>query len=75
MINSKSADRKAQISKALVKLSRLIYALRSADFSGSVHHLEQHYAQSPVLFPIVCGINLIHFFDGKNNLGRGRHLL
>ena len=32
-------------------------------FSGCVCHLEQLYAQSPFLFPIVFSINLIPFFD------------
>ena len=31
--------------------------------SGCVCHLEQLHAQSPFLFPIVFGINLIPFFD------------
>ena len=31
--------------------------------SGCVYHLEQLHAQSPFLFPIVFGINLIPFFD------------
>ena len=30
-------------------------------------HRAQPHAQSLFLFPIVFGINLIHFFDGKNN--------
>ena len=37
-------------------------------FSGSVYHLEQLHAQSLFLFPIVFGDDLIHFFDGKNDL-------
>ena len=32
-------------------------------FSGCVCHLEQLHAQSPFLFPIAFGINLIPFFD------------
>ena len=32
-------------------------------FSGCVGHLKQLYAQSPFLFPIVFGNNLIPFFD------------
>ena len=32
-------------------------------FSGCVCHLEKLHAQSPFLFPIVFGINLIPFFD------------
>ena len=31
----------------------------------------QPHAQSLFLFPIVFGINLIQFFDGKNKLGLG----
>ena len=41
----------------------LICALRFADFSGCVCHLEQHHAQSPFLFPIVFSINLFLFLD------------
>ena len=36
-------------------------------FSGSVYHLKQPHAQSLFLFPIVFGINLIPFFDGKKD--------
>ena len=52
----------------------LICALRSVDFlslTGKVY-FEPPHAQSPFIFPVVFGINLIHFFDGKNNLGLGR---
>ena len=41
--------------------------MRSVDFSCKVYHPEPPHAQSLFLFPIVFGINLIHFFDGKNN--------
>ena len=41
-------------------------------FSGKVYHPEPPHAQSLFLFPIVFGINLIHFFDGKNNVVQGR---
>ena len=41
-------------------------------FSGKVYHPELPHAQSLFLFPIVFGINLIHFVDGKNNIGLGR---
>ena len=68
----KSTDRKAQIRKAFVQFSGLICALRYVDFSGKVYHPEPPHAQSLFLFPIVFGINLIHFFDGKNKLGLGR---
>ena len=60
----KSTDRKAQIRKAFVQLSRLICALRSQIFSGKVYDPEPPHAQSLFLFPIVFGINLIEFFDG-----------
>ena len=43
-------------------------------FSGNVYHPEQPRVQSLFLFPIVFGIILIHFFDGKSNLGRGKHI-
>ena len=36
------------------------------------YHLEPPRAQSLFLLPIVFGINLIHFFDWKNNIGLGR---
>ena len=36
-------------------------------FSCKVYHPEPPHAQSLFLFPIVFGIILIHFFDGKNN--------
>ena len=32
----------------------------------------QPHAQSLFLFPIVFGINLIQFFDGKNKMGLGK---
>ena len=35
-------------------------------------HPEPPHAQSLFLFPLGFGINLIHFFDGKNNLGLGQ---
>ena len=64
----KSADRKAQIRKAFVPLTGLICAFRFADFLrwclSSEAHAQPH-AQSLFLFPIVFGINLIHFFDEK----------
>ena len=40
----------------------LICALQFQIFSGCVCHLEQLHAQSPFLFPIVFGINLIPLF-------------
>ena len=58
----KSANRNTQIS--------VIHSAHCTDlcfynlqiFSGCVCHLEQLHAQSPFLFPIVFGINLIPFF-------------
>ena len=41
-------------------------------FSGQVYHLELPHAQSLFLFQIVFGIKLIHFLDGKNNIGLRR---
>ena len=38
----------------------------------NVVRCEPPHAQSLFLFPIVFGINLIQFFDGKNNVGLGR---
>ena len=43
-------------------------------FSGKVYHPEPPHAQSLFLFPIVFGINLIQFFDGKNKIGLGKIL-
>ena len=63
----KSTDRKAQISPLNWTNAFLICALRSVDFSAKVYHPEPPHAQSLFLFPIVFGINLVHFFDGKNN--------
>ena len=63
----KSTDRKAQISPLNWTNAFLICALRSVDFSGKVYHPEPPHAQSLFLFPIVFGINLIHFFNGKKN--------
>ena len=37
-----------------------------------VYHPEPPHAQSLFLFPIVFGINLIQFFDGKNKIGLGK---
>ena len=61
----KSTDRKAQIRTAFVQLSGLICAFRSADFRRWCLFIPraQPHAQSLFLFPIVFGINLIHFFD------------
>ena len=69
---AKSAGRKAQISNALVQLREMICALLSADFHPD-YHPEPPDIHSLFLFPITFRITLIHFFDGKNNLGQGRH--
>ena len=69
----KSTDRKAQIRKAFVQFSRLICALWSVDFLRyKVYHPEPPHAQSLFLFPIVFGVNLIHFFMGRTIIGLGR---
>ena len=64
----KSTDRKAQIrvsAKLNERLPDLCFAF--CRFSQvRVYHPEPPHAQSLFLFPIVFGINLIHFFDGKN---------
>ena len=38
----------------------------------AVYHPEPPHAQSLFLFPIVFGVNLIQFFDGKNKIGLGK---
>ena len=68
----KSTYRKVQISPLNWTNAFLICALRCVDFSGKVYHPKPPHAQSLFLFPIVFGINLIHFFDGKNKIGLGR---
>ena len=60
----KPADRKAQISSVSGTNAFLICAFRSADFlRWCLFPKAQPHAQSLFLFPIVFGINLIHFFD------------
>ena len=60
----KSADRKAQIRKAFVPLTELICAFRSADFLRWCLFPKRNLTHNLFfLFPIVFGINLIHFFD------------
>ena len=60
----KPADRKAQISSVSGTNAFLICAFRSADFlRWCLFPQAQPHAQSLFLFPIVFGINLIHFFD------------
>ena len=60
----KSADRKAKTRRAFVPLTGLICAIRSADFLRWCLSSERNFthAQSLFLFPIVFGVNLIHFF-------------
>ena len=60
----KSADRKAQFSPVSGTNAFLICAFRSADFlRWCLSPPAQPHAQSLFLFPIVFGINLIHFFQ------------
>ena len=63
----KSADRKAYIRKVFVPLTGLICAFRSADFLRWCLSSERNFTHNLFfLFPIVFGINLIHFFDEKD---------
>ena len=60
----KSADRKAQISSVTGTYAFLICAFRSADFLRWCLFPKRNLTHNPFfLFPIVFGINLIHFFD------------
>ena len=43
-------------------------------FSQVVCHFEQPHAQSLFLFPMVFGINLIHFFRWEEQSRMGRHI-
>ena len=62
---SKSADRKAQTSPVRRRNAFLICDLQIfSAIKVCVHYLEQPHAQSLFLFPIVFGVNLIHFLDG-----------
>ena len=67
----KSADRKAEMRKACVPLTGLICAFQSADFLRWCLSPERNLTQSLFLFPIVFGINLIHFFDEKKDGAAG----
>ena len=69
---TKSTDRKAQVSPLNWTNAFLICALRSVDFLRKGLSPRATSPQSLFLFPIVFGINLIHFFDGKNKIGLGR---
>ena len=63
----KSADRKAQISPLSGTNAFLICAFRSADFLRWCLSPEDNLTHNIFfLFPIVFGINLIHFFDQKD---------
>ena len=64
----KSADRKAQISPVSGTNAFLICAFRSADFLRWCLSPERNLTHNLFfLFPIVFGINLIHFFDEKKD--------
>ena len=63
----KSADRKARISPVSGTNAFLICAFRSADFLRWCLSPERNLTHNLFfLFPIVFGINLIHFFDEKD---------
>ena len=64
----KSSDRKAQISPVSGMNAFLICAFRSADFLRWCLSPERNLTHNLFfLFPIVFGINLIHFFDEKKD--------
>ena len=68
----KSADRKAQISPVSGTSVFLICAFRSADFLRWCLSPERNLTHNLFfLFPIVFGINLIHFFDEKKDGAAG----
>ena len=73
----KSADRKAQIRKAFVPLTGLICAFRSADFLRWCLFSERNLTHNLFffLFPIVFGINLIHFYDEKKVGAAGKSIV
>ena len=72
----KSADRKAQIRKAFVSLKRTNLCFSICRFSEVVFILRAPpHAQSLFLFPIVFGINLIHFFDEKKDGAAGNSVV
>ena len=72
----KSADRKAQIRKAFVPLNGLICAFRSADFLRWCLSSERNLTHNLFfLFPIVFGINLIHFFDERKDSATGNSIV
>ena len=55
--SGKRNERLPDLCFAICRFSRVVFILRA-----------QPHAQSLFLFPIVFGINLIHFFYGKNNI-------
>ena len=64
----KSADRKAQISAVSGTNAFLICAFQSEDFLRWCLSPERNLAHNLLfLFPIVLGINLVHFFDEKKD--------
>ena len=72
----KSADRTAEIRKAFVPLTGLICAFRSADFLRWCLSSERNLTHNLFfLFPIVFGINLIHFFDEKKDGAAGNSIV
>ena len=66
---SQSTNQFAELNE---RLPALCFAIQVLIFSSKVSHPEPPHAQSLFLFPIVFGITLIQFFDGKNNIGLGR---
>ena len=72
----KSADRKAQISPVSGTNAFLICAFRSADFLRWCLSPERNLTHNLFfLFPIVFGINLIHFFDEKKDGAAGNSIV
>ena len=72
----KSADQKAQISSVSGTNAFLICAIPIRRFSQVVFiPRAQPHTQSLFLFPIVFGINLIHFFDEKKDGAAGNPIV
>ena len=75
----KSADRKAQISRRPVSGTNAFFpdlCFSICRFSQVVFiPRAQPHAQSLFLFPIVFGINLIHFFDEKKDGANGNSIV
>ena len=71
----KSADRKAQISPVSeTNLPDLCFSICRFSQVVFIPQVQPH-AQSPFLFPIVFGINFIHFFDEKKGGAAGSFVL